>query len=188
MKIAILGGSFDPVHVGHLFVAEEVRINLGYERLVFVPAYQPPHKNDAPAAGPEHRLRMLELALDGREDFLVETWEIDNRGVSYTIDTVRHLYDRYPVDGRLGLIIGDDLVDGFHTWKGAEELEDMVDIIIATRQGETSARFRHSTIDNSPLPVSSSEVRERVRAGKAYRYLVPESVYGYIRTHALYKR
>lgn len=188
MKIAILGGSFDPVHVGHLFVAEEVRINLGYDRVVFVPAYQPPHKNDAPAAGAEHRVRMLELALDGREDFLIETWEIDNRGVSYTIDTVGHLYDRHSVDGRLGLIIGDDLVGGFHTWKGAAELEDMVDIIVAAREGKTAADFRHSTIDNSPLPVSSSEVRERVRTGKAYRYLVPEPVYGYIRTHALYKR
>lgn len=188
MKIAMFGGSFDPVHVGHLFIAEEARANLGYDRVVFVPAYQPPHKNDAPAAGAEHRVRMLELALDGREDFLVETWEIDNRGVSYTIDTVKHLYDSYPIDGRLGLIIGDDLVDGFHTWKGADELEDIVNIIIATREGETSARFRHSTIDNPPLPVSSSGVRERVKAGKAYRYLVPESVYGYIRTHALYKR
>lgn len=188
MKIALFGGTFDPVHIGHLFVAEEVRINLGYDRVVFVPAYQPPHKNDAPAAGAEHRVRMLELALNEREHFLIETWEIDNEGVSYTIDTVKHLYDRYSVDGRLGLIIGDDLVDGFHTWKGADELVDMVDIIVATREGETSAHFRHSTIDNSRLPVSSSEVRERVRAGRAYRYLVPESVYGYIRTHDLYKR
>ncbi len=184
----MFGGSFDPVHVGHLFVAEEVRISFGYDRVVFVPAFQPPHKSDAPDADAEHRLRMLELAVNGRGDFPIETWEIDKKGVSYTIDTVRYLYESYPVDGRLGLIIGDDLVDGFQSWKGAAELEDMVDIMVATREGEPSADFRHAAIDNSPLPVSSSGVRERVRAGKAYRYLVPESVYGYIRTHALYTR
>lgn len=182
----MFGGSFDPVHVGHLFVAEEARINLGYDRVVFVPAHQPPHKSDAPAASAEDRVKMLEIAIGDRADFVVDTWEVEQKGVSYTIDTVRYLYDSGAVDGRLGLIIGDDLLEGFHTWKDARELAQMVDIIVATREGENGAHLRYSTIDNSPLPVSSSEVRERARAGKAYRYLVPESVYGYIRTHALY--
>jgi nicotinate-nucleotide adenylyltransferase len=182
----MFGGSFDPVHVGHLFVAEETRINLGYDQVVFVPAYQPPHKKGAPVASATARVAMLELALNGRRDFIIEDWEIEQRGVSYTIDTVRHLYETRPVDGRLGLIIGDDLVDTFYSWKDAETLEELVDIIVATREGQNGNGLRYRTIDNSPLPVSSSEVRERVRAGKAFRYLVPESVYGYIQSHALY--
>lgn len=161
-------------------------INLGYDQVVFVPAYKPPHKQDAPSASAEERLAMLELALNGRSDFLVETWELERRGISYTIDTVHHLYETRDVEGRLGLIIGDDLVEGFYGWKNAEELERQVDIIVATRRGEDGNGLRYSTIDNSPLPVSSSEVRERVRSGKAFRYLVPESVYGYIQTHDLY--
>jgi nicotinate-nucleotide adenylyltransferase len=183
----MFGGSFDPVHVGHLFVAEEARINLGYDRVVFVPAYQPPHKHEAPSAGPAHRVRMLEIALNGREDFVIDSWEIEREGVSYTIDTVDHLYATGTVDGRLGLIIGDDLLEGFHTWKNADTLAEMVDIIVATREGEDGPGMHYSTIDNSPLPVSSSNLRERIRAGKAFRYLVPESVYGYIRTHELYR-
>jgi nicotinate-nucleotide adenylyltransferase len=183
----MFGGSFDPVHVGHLFVAEEARINLGYDRVVFVPAYQPPHKSDAPAAQPEDRVRMLELALNGREDFVIDTWEIERQGVSYTVDTVEYLYRSADVDGRLGLIIGDDLLEGFHTWRRASELQQMVDIIVATRNGDTRERVRYATIDNSPLPVSSSQVRSRVQAGKAFRYLVPESVYGYIRSRTLYR-
>jgi nicotinate-nucleotide adenylyltransferase len=183
----MFGGSFDPVHVGHLFVAEEARINLGYDGVLFVPAYQPPHKADAPAATADERVRMLELALNGRQDFVVDTWELEQQGISYTIDTVEHLYRSKNVEGRLGLIMGDDLLEGFHTWRNAERLAEMVDIIVATRDGEDKADMRYSTIDNSPLPVSSSEVRERIRAGKAFRYLVPESVYGYIRTHDLYR-
>ena len=182
----MFGGSFDPVHVGHLFVAEETRINLGYDQVVFVPAYQPPHKEDAPAASAAARVEMLELALGGRRDFFIEDWEIRQRGISYTIDTVRHLYATQPVEDRLGLIIGDDLLEGFYSWKDAETLEELVDIIVATRKGEHGNGLSYRTIDNSPLPLSSSEVRERVRAGKAFRYLVPESVYGYIRSNALY--
>lgn len=193
MKVAMLGGSFDPVHIGHLFIAEEARVNLGYERIIFVPAYQPPHKDDRPEANDAARLSMLSSAIEGRDDFEIETYEIDRRGVSYTIDTVGYLESRLPVTGKLGLIIGDDLVDDFHTWKNAEELTERVDIVVATREGAgsggsaaNSGLSQYERIDNSPLPVSSSEIRVRVREGRAFRYLVPERVHDYIVENGLY--
>ena len=187
MRVAMFGGSFDPVHVGHLFVAEEARINFGYDRIVFVPAFQPPHKSGPPAAPAPQRVRMLQLALSGREDFDTDTWELDQGGISYTIDTVRYLYDNLQIDGQLGLIIGDDLLEGFHTWRDSEILEQIVDVLVATRGTEGDLPEGYRAIDNSPLPVSSSDVRARVKAGRAYRYLVPESVYGHIQENALYR-
>lgn len=192
MNVAMLGGSFDPVHIGHLFIAEEVKLSLGYDRIIFVPAYQPPHKDNRPEANDEARLAMLRLAVNGREDFEIDSYEIDRQGVSYTIDTVAYLEDRLSVTGKLGLIIGDDLVDTFDTWKNADELSSRVDIIVATRD-MIDGRQAHSgllngfrRIDNSPLPVSSSEIRERIRAGRAFRYLVPERVHDYIDQNCLY--
>ncbi|MFP3959693.1 MAG: nicotinate (nicotinamide) nucleotide adenylyltransferase [Spirochaetaceae bacterium] len=186
MRTAMFGGSFDPVHIGHLFVAEEARVNLGYERVTFVPAYLPPHKPDAPQATAEHRVEMLSRALSSRSDFVLEDYEVRRQGLSFTIDTVEYLYRTHEIDGRLGLIIGDDLLPGFHTWRRAEELEKLVDIVVATRDGAADVPQKYSTIDNSTLPVSSSQVRERAGAGKAYRYLVPESVYAYIHGHGIY--
>ncbi len=192
MNVAMLGGSFDPVHIGHLFIAEEVKLSLGYDRIIFVPAYQPPHKDNRPEANDEARLAMLRLAVNGREDFEIDSYEIDRQGVSYTIDTVAYLEDRLSVAGKLGLIIGDDLVDTFDTWKNADELSSRVDIIVATRdmidgrQARSGLLNGFRRIDNSPLPVSSSEIRERIRAGRAFRYLVPERVHDYIDQNCLY--
>lgn len=189
MRVAMLGGSFDPVHIGHLFIAEEAKVNLGYDRIVFVPAFQPPHKDNRPEAGDAARLEMLRRALNRREDFEIESYEIDRKGVSYTIDTVGYLESRLEVTGKLGLIIGDDLVGDFDSWKRSDELVDRVDIVVATRDGGRSMSpvlRDYARIDNSPLPVSSSEIRDRVRSGRAYRYLVPEGVYDYIRERGLY--
>ncbi len=192
----MLGGSFDPVHIGHLFIAEEARVNLGYDRIVFVPAYQPPHKEQRPAGGDRSRIDMLRIGINGRDDFEVDTFEIDRKGVSYTYETVQYLEERLPVDGRLGLIIGEDLVADFDTWKNADELIERVDLIVATREidGDGAEREdpcnilgRCRRIDNSPLPVASSDIRRRVREGRAFRYLVPERVHGYIVHHGLYK-
>lgn len=190
MKVALFGGSFDPLHVGHLFIAEEARVNLGYDRILFVPAAKPPHKSRELAATAEQRIAMLEAGLAGREDFVLDPWEIEQGGTSYTIDTVRHLLERYSDSDRLGLIIGDDLAKDFGTWRNAETLIELVDVVVANRTGERFDELlgrRHDRIDNSILPVSSSDIRERVRSGRAFRYLVPESVYEYVNTHRLYR-
>ncbi len=189
MKVAMFGGTFDPVHIGHLFIADEVKTLLGYDIVVFVPTYQPPHKIGRPEASGAQRMEMLRLALNGREDMAVDSWELDRQRVSYTIDTVGYLYEKMAIDGKLGLIIGDDLATDFDSWKAADALIRDVDLIVAHRKGEElpPGMEPFATIDNSPMPVSSSEIRERVRLGKAFRYLVTESVYVFIQQHDLYR-
>lgn len=189
MRTAILGGTFDPVHIGHLLMADEVLARLDYEQIRFVPARVPPHKTDAPAADAADRLQMLRLAIAGRDEFVVDSFELDSEGVSYTVRTLRHLRDDGLVTGRPGLIIGQDLVAGFDTWREADRIEELADLILVRRPvpGAPSFDRRHTLIDNMTLEVSSTEIRERAREGLPFRYLVPPAVYDYIRTHRLYE-
>lgn len=188
MRTALLGGSFDPVHVGHLFIGEVARVDLGYERVVLVPASRSPHKRTAQYADADHRIRMLQLAIGERQDFTVCDWEVRNGGVSYTIDTVRHLYETMEFEGRLGLIIGDDLASGLETWKSIDELVDLVDLVVMNRESlsETEIDRPHTSVGNVRIPIAASDIRERIRRGNAYRYLVPEAVYHYIKANDLY--
>ena len=188
-RIALFGGSFDPVHVGHLFVAEEVRIRLGYDRVIFVPAAEAPHKNGPPAGSASDRLAMLELAIE-HDAFSIGRWEIDRGGVSYTVDTVRRVIADGLAVGKPGLIIGDDLVSGFSSWREPEELISLADVIVVRRDSIPLPQLLREahTVDNAVLPVSSSQIRERVHSGNAFRYLVSEPVYRYIVDHGLYLR
>lgn len=193
MRIAIFGGSFDPVHVGHLAVAEEVRGCLGYDRIVFVPANVPPHKEPSRKVAVRDRIALLACAIDGNDAFALDTFEIDSGGISYTIDTIRHIIETNAPEGRPGLIIGDDLLDGFSGWRDAAEIAQLSEIIVARRgravgRPELPAFVRRSrSIENIPVPVSSSEIRNRIATGKPFRYLVPERVYEYITSHELYR-
>jgi nicotinate-nucleotide adenylyltransferase len=187
MKIALLGGTFNPIHNGHLFLAEEV-LRLGYDRVFFVPSSRPAHKDVDSNDDPGLRLEMTRLACAGRPEFSVEDCEILRGGISYTMETVEYLRAAYPVEGRPGLVIGDDLVPGFGTWKEAERLKQNVCVIIAHRSTKERLPFdgEHLYIENIILPLSSSEIRRRAREGLAYRYLVPEAVYAFIRARGLY--
>jgi nicotinate-nucleotide adenylyltransferase len=187
VKIAVLGGTFDPIHNGHLFLAEQV-LTLGYERIIFVPSFKPAHKQVGAKDQPALRLEMTRLACAGRQEFIVEDCEILRKGTSYTIQTIGCLMRKYDLTGKPGLIIGDDLVAGFGRWKKAEELRKAVTVIIAHRVSEGKLPFAgdYLYVENSILPVSSSEIRQRIAGGKAYRYLIPEAVYGFIRSRGLY--
>jgi nicotinate-nucleotide adenylyltransferase len=188
MKAVILGGTFNPVHVGHLFIAEEVRASLGYDAAIFVPANQPVHKDPAPVLDPSHRLAMLRLAVAGNPRFIVDTGDLDRGGPSYSIETVTSLIPRHGIEGRPGFLIGDDLVAGFPTWKNVNALLDIVDLIVVRRTGDgrPALSFPHRAVSNTVLPISSSEIRRRIREGRAVRYLLPDSVLSYIRDHTLY--
>lgn len=188
MRTAILGGTFDPVHIGHLFMADEVLARLDYEQIRLVPARVPPHKQDAPGADASHRLQMLELAVEGRDQFVVDRFEVDQDGVSYTVKTLEYLISSGTVTGRPGLIIGEDLVPGFERWRDADRVADLADLILVRRPGTSGDRFgrKHRSIDNLMLDISSTQIRTRVREGLPYRYLVPPTVYDYIRRHGLY--
>jgi nicotinate-nucleotide adenylyltransferase len=176
------------VHNGHLFITEVIRVELGYDLIVFSPASRSPHKREARYTDAEHRLRMLSLAVDGRDDFLVSDWECRRGGLSYTIETVRHLYNEMDIDGKLGFIMGDDLVAGFESWRDVDDLVDLVDLLVVNREDEGGRRFDrpHRSVHNARLPISASSIRDRAANDGAFRYLVPEAVYHYIRTHALY--
>jgi nicotinate-nucleotide adenylyltransferase len=189
MKIALMGGTFNPIHNGHLFIAEEVLLSLGYDKVVFVPSFKPAHKNVSSDDKPELRLEMTRLAVQGRLEFAVDACEVERRGTSYTMETIDCLQSKFPVEGKIGLIIGDDLVPGFKTWRMVDRLLATVRVIIARRTTDRRLPFPgdHVYIDNSLLPISSSEIRRRVSQNEAFRYLVPENVYEFIQNRRLYR-
>ncbi|MDR1748504.1 MAG: nicotinate (nicotinamide) nucleotide adenylyltransferase [Spirochaetaceae bacterium] len=208
MKLAMFGGSFNPVHIGHLFLAEEVRVICGYDLVLFIPAYISPFK-PAEADGRDtagrsgssvpsinDRLAMIELAIAGNEQFRLERCEVDRGGISYTYDTLQYVLTRFGerLDEPPGLIIGDDLVADFGLWRRAAELAEQSRIIVARRSSiEMSSAeghgfgYPHRTIENVRFPVSSSDIRERIKKGKGWRYLVPQEVYRYICERNLYE-
>ena len=189
MRTAILGGTFDPVHVGHLLMADEVLSHGGYERILFVPARVPPHKSHLPAASPAQRLAMLELATADRPEFAVNAFEIERNGLSYTVDTLRHLTETGAIHEKPGLIIGEDLVSGFEQWRDPDAVAALADLILVRRPGAEGATFHrpHTLLDNLVLEISSTEIRDRIARGVTYRYLVLPSVYNYIEQHRLYR-
>lgn len=187
MKTAILGGSFNPVHSGHLSIAREV-IGIGYQKILFIPVAIPPHKTLARGTSDADRLAMLKLAL--QDIPWAELWggEIYRSGPSYSIDTVRELKKNGILDSRAAIIIGDDLASDFSTWKEAPNLIDEVDIILARRDMKREPKFQYPCfrLSNTPTPHSSSEIRQRIEKGLSISKLVPSSVAEFIRRKKLY--
>lgn len=192
MKLAILGGTFNPIHNGHLMLAEDVRKEFGYDKVLFIPAFIPPHKKYTALVSDEQRIEMIKLAIAQNENFAIDTCEIDRKGVSYTIDTINDLEVRYAktLEDKIGLIIGDDLLKDFGTWHLANQLISKVNLIVGKRLTSNSSitsEFKFSQLENSILPISSSDIRQRIIAKKSWRYLVPESVFTYINNGRLYE-
>ena len=194
VRIAILGGTFNPVHSGHLNIAGEVKSRFDYKRIVFIPANIPAHKKMEVDVGADHRLKMLELAVAGHPDFIVDDCELRRGGTSYTIDTVQELAQTFTLEGKPGLIIGDDLVEDFKTWKNVEKLVEMVELIVARRQSKEKILVDYPCryVDNSLFPISSSLIRQALQVNsspaqrEAVRNWLPPDVYSYIQRHDLY--
>ena len=188
MKSAILGGSFNPVHNGHLNLARDVLTRTAYEQVVLVPAGAPPHKTLSSGADDADRLEMLRLATAGMNGVTVWDGELNRPGRSYTIDTVRQLQKEGLISGRPGLIIGDDLLEGFHLWKKVDQLIEETDIVLANRGGSIPHELPFSPLllNNVVWPFSSTEVRRRIAEGGDTADILPIAVARYIRENGLY--
>lgn len=188
-RLGLFGGSFDPVHLGHLLVAQAAREEVQLTRLYFIPAAQSPFKPASPPASPGDRLALLRLALAGHTDYEIDDQEVTRGGISYSIDTVRDFVRRFP-GAELFYLIGGDHVSLLPQWREAHELARLVTFIVIPRPGKPLASlpppFRGQPLQGFPLGVSSSEIRARVRAGKSISYLVPPCVAEAIRNKGLY--
>jgi nicotinate-nucleotide adenylyltransferase len=205
MRIGVFGGSFNPIHLGHLIAAECCREQRGLDRVLFVPAATPPHKQGQSLAAPQQRLEMVALAIGGHDSFAVSALEIERGGVSYTVDTLAALAAADPA-AELHLILGPDAVRHLAGWKDpariaslarllAVERDGIDDVAAAVRDGRLSAvvgadvaeglvasRVRMPAID-----IRASDLREAVAAGRSIRYRTPRAVERFIETHGLYR-
>lgn len=194
MNCLVLGGSFNPIHLGHLFLGQEVAEEFGYDRVLLVPSFIPPHKSMLDDPGAYARLAMARLAVADDPLFEVDDCEIRRGGVSYTIDTIAHVRERWQPAGKPGLVIGDDLVAGFGTWREPERLAHECGLIVARRSAGgngtvaavLSMPYEHGVAHNLLLEISSTDIRARIASGKPWRRLVPGSVAAYIEDHGLY--
>ena len=188
-RIGLFGGSFDPVHLGHLLVAQAARAELQLTRLFFIPAAQSPFKPASQAAPSVMRLQMLRLALVGKSWCEVDDQEIKRGGVSYTIETVRDYRARFPA-AELFYLIGSDHVSQLPKWREAEDLARLAAFVAIPRPGRPQAAFPEpfhgQTLTGFPLALSSSEIRIRVKAGLSLEDLVPTAVAEAIRNNQLY--
>lgn len=189
LRIGLFGGSFDPVHLGHLLVAQAAREELGLDRLFFIPATRSPYKPEHTPAPASERLRLLRLALAGQAWCEIDDQEIKRGGMSYTIDTVRDYVGRYP-GSKLFQLIGADHVGKLGGWREADRLAELVEFVIVPRPGEAGAGvpepFRARTLAGFPLGVSSSQIRARIKAGRPIDHLVPPAVAEAIVNNRLY--
>jgi len=192
MNIGIYGGSFNPPHLGHLVVAESVREQVRFDKILFVPSATTPNKMDAALAPAADRVQMMRLAIQGNADFEVSDIEVHRSGISYTIDTVTGLAALHP-RAALALIIGTDNLMEFQTWKSPQEILARVQLVVVNRPGfppqDARSEFaRLSTFVNVPqIGISSTDIRRRIKLRRSIKYLVPPGVEEYIRQKNLYR-
>lgn len=200
-RVGIMGGTFDPVHYGHLVTAEGARCEFGLEQVLFLPSGVPPHKRKKRVSDSEHRYMMTVLATLTNPYFEVSRLDIDRTGVSYTIDTLKILGEQYGPETELFFITGADAIFEIMNWKGADKLLKLAHFIAATRPGFSleelplatqqwvdEHRDRFHVLKVPAMAISSTDIRERVRLGHSIRYLVPEQVDHYILRQGLYQK
>lgn len=197
--IGLMGGTFDPIHYGHLIAAENSRSEFDLDRVVFIPAARPPHKEGESVLDSPHRLQMVKLAIAGNPAFDISTLEQERQGLSYTIDTVEYFRDRFP-DSQIFFIMGMDSLLMFDTWRDYQRLAGLCRFIVVTRPGYVMEPGQ-PVLDNLPtllwenlsmleipgLDISSSDIRQRVRLSRPIKYMLPAAVEDYLLEHGLYR-
>jgi nicotinate-nucleotide adenylyltransferase len=201
MRLGIFGGSFDPVHLGHLFMAECCRESCALDRVLFVPAAISPHKQGSQPTDPNDRIEMLKLAIGGHEAFELSTIELDRGGVSYTVDTLAELLTQRP-GAELFLLIGGDSLQQFRTWYLPDRICQLATLVAVGRAGSPKpdltvladittpaqlAQMQRVQFEMPLVQFSSTEIRRRVAAGLSIRYRTPRAVEEYIRHRELYQ-
>ena len=218
MKIAILGGSFNPLHIGHAMLADVIVHEMNYDKVLFVPTCNPPHKEITAHVTTKQRVEMVRQFCDSVGDgkFELEPCEIERGGISYTIDTLQFIIEKYKnqIEGKPALLMGEEIAAEFSKWKEPYKVASLSDLIIVPRYpdfyghvtkiaknrptgnylGDFNVRFDkakfeypHKYLDIPILTVSSTEIRARVASNKSYKYLVPKSIYEFIEKENLYK-
>jgi nicotinate-nucleotide adenylyltransferase len=197
-RVGVIGGTFDPIHIGHLVVAEEARTRLELEQMVFVPAGRPPHKLDHDMADAEQRWEMVGLAIADNPQFTASRVDIDRDGPCYSVETIRLLQEAWGPQTRIFFLIGSDSLSELPTWYQPYRLLRQCQVVAVARPGypvelEEVDRALPGTaaliqvLDAPVLEISSTEIRRRVREGRSIRYLVPAAVEQYIHEHRLYR-
>ena len=190
MKIGLLGGTFNPIHTGHLVLGQECWHKLGLDKVVFVPAYLPPHKEVEGGVSAADRLNMVRLALEGNGKFEISTYEIDKGGASYTVDTLRHFRGIYGEKAQLFFLTGADSAESLSMWKDPDEILSLATFVIASRPGWGEESPYHDRVTRIAMPqieISSSDVRRRIAEKEPIDYIVPAAVVSYIRNKGLYR-
>ena len=189
-KVGLFGGTFDPIHHGHLITAQSVKELRTLDKIIFVPAFISPHKQHEKASSAEHRLNMLKLALNDIPFFECSDFEIKQHTISYTIDTLREFKKYFD---EIDLIIGYDNIFKFHTWKEPDEILKLANVIVLKRKSSHPLDFVDKYVEAATfvqtrgIEISATDIRNRVHAGLPIHYLVPKIVENYIYKHKLYK-
>lgn len=194
--LTVFAGTFNPIHIAHLIIAESVRTEINAEKILFIPSYIPPQK-DNDLAGAEHRLNMVKLAIKNNPFFEVSDIELQLQGISYTYNTIQELYRQNPhVKGQINFIIGADAFNNIETWHKYEELAKLINFIVISRPKSKEVKeiadnlslkdFSYQFIDAPKIDISSSSIRQRIKEKKSIKYLVPDKVENYIIENKLY--
>ncbi|MBI3999310.1 MAG: nicotinate-nucleotide adenylyltransferase [Candidatus Omnitrophica bacterium] len=192
LRIGVLGGTFDPIHEGHLALARAAVKQLKLDRLMFVPAFRHPlhNKENRTIASPEDRFEMAKLAAKEEPKFKVSDCELKRKGISYTVDTLRELRREFPMPNEIFFITGGDWGKALDQWKDIDTIFSLVHFVVAKRPGFDMKNLPQGVelLNFVPLDISSTEIRNRLRKGQASGSLVSEAVLDYIRKHRLYSR
>jgi len=203
LRLGVMGGTFDPIHYGHLVTAEEAVYQFELDSVLFIPSARPPHKTGVKSSSPADRLKMVELAIEDNVTLAASTLEIERAGPSYTVDTLRELHGQYGSEAMLFFITGADAILEILTWKEPETVLSESVFIAATRPGYPLRKLQDAlpalnsrgepaianvrVMEVPALAISSTDIRERVGSGRPFRYMVPQAVWSYVCEKGLYR-